>query len=218
MSGVTASRCTICKTRSAASIPARHWQPCPIRCSASAWSAMRLTAMPCRPRSMPRALTRLWLKPSTTAARARLSRGCTVRPDVDAPLTAQWLLSGAVPLILHPASLYLNMALQGPFVVVADSPAVDVVAALRAEGAFPIIEVAWADAAPALASVEPGAMVLAEPCGDSFRAAALAKALAAAAKKNDRAFMPIVARTRDDGVPVLPNALAIAVNAPVERI
>ena len=28
------------------------------------------------------------------------------------------------------------MALQGPFVVVADSPAVDVVAALRAEGAF----------------------------------------------------------------------------------
>ena len=51
-----------------------------------------------------------------------------------------------------------------------------------------------------------------------FRAAALAKALAAAAKKNDRAFTPIVARTRDDGAPVLPDALAIAVNAPVERI
>ena len=41
------------------------------------------------------------------------------------------------------------MALQGPFVVVADSPAVDVVAALRAEGAFPIIETGWADAAAA---------------------------------------------------------------------
>ena len=72
-------------------------------------------------------------------------------------------MSGAVPLILHPAGLYLNMALQGPFVVVADSPAVDVVAALRAEGAFPIIEASWADAAAALASVEPEAIVLAEP-------------------------------------------------------
>src|SRR5580698_6455327 len=98
------------------------------------------------------------------------------------------------------------MALQGPFVVVADSPAVDVVAALRAEGAFPIIEVGWTDAAAALASVEPEAIVLAEPCGESVRAAALAKALATAAKKNDRAFTPIVARTRDDGVPVLPGA------------
>ena len=49
------------------------------------------------------------------------------------------------------------MALQGPFVVVADSPATDVVAALRAEGAFPIIETGWADAAAALATVEPEA-------------------------------------------------------------
>jgi GGDEF domain-containing protein len=117
-----------------------------------------------------------------------------------------------------PASLYLNMALQGPFVVVADNPAVDVVAALRAEGAFPIIEVNWADAATALASVEPEAIVLAEPCGESFRAAALAKALAAAGKKTGRAFMPIVARMRDDGAAVVPDALAIAINAPVERI
>src|ERR1700730_16979602 len=110
------------------------------------------------------------------------------------------------------------MALQGPFVVVANSSAADVVAALRAEGAFPIIEAGWADAAAALSSVEPEAIVLAEPCGDQTRAAALAKALAATAKKNDRAFTPILARTRDDGVPVLPNALVIAALAPVERI
>src|SRR5579864_8393498 len=130
------------------------------------------------------------------------------------------------------------MALQGPFVVVADSPAVDVVAALRAEGAFPIVEASWADAAAALASVEPEAIVLAEPCGEPLRAAALAKALAAAGKKADRAFTPIVVagagddrgegaigflagsgeRTRDDGAAVLPDALAIAAQAPVERI
>ena len=48
------------------------------------------------------------------------------------------------------------MALQGPFVVVADSPAPDVVEALRAAGAFPIIETNWADAAGALASVDAG--------------------------------------------------------------
>ena len=87
------------------------------------------------------------------------------------------------------------MALQGPFVVVADSPAVDVVAALRAEGAFPIIEANWADAAAALASVEPEAIVLAEPANEPSHSAALAKALAAAGKKADRAFTPIVART-----------------------
>ena len=110
------------------------------------------------------------------------------------------------------------MALQGPFVVVADSPAVDVVAALRAEGAFPIIEASWADAAAALASVEPEAIVLAEPHGEPSRVAALAKVLAASAKKADRAFTPIVARTRDDAAAVLPDALAIAVHAPAERI
>jgi hypothetical protein len=45
------------------------------------------------------------------------------------------------------------MALQGPFVVIADTPAPDVVDALRAGGAFPIIEVSFADAPGALAAV-----------------------------------------------------------------
>ena len=42
------------------------------------------------------------------------------------------------------------MALQGPFAVIADSPAPDVVEALRAAGAFPIIEATWTDAPTAL--------------------------------------------------------------------
>ena len=70
------------------------------------------------------------------------------------------------------------MALQGPFVVVADSPAPDVVEALRAAGAFPIIETNWPDAAAAMASVEPEAVVLAEPCSDRERADEYARALA----------------------------------------
>ena len=42
------------------------------------------------------------------------------------------------------------MPLQGPFVVVADSPAADLVEALRTAGAFPVVETNWADAASAL--------------------------------------------------------------------
>jgi hypothetical protein len=109
------------------------------------------------------------------------------------------------------------MALQGPFVVVADSPAVDVVAALRADGAFPIVEIGWADAPETLASVTPEAIVLAEPCTDPAHVNALAKALAAG-QKADRVFTPIVARCRDDAAPALPEALAIAASAPPERI
>jgi GGDEF domain-containing protein len=110
------------------------------------------------------------------------------------------------------------MALQGPFVVVADSPVVDVVAGLRAAGAFPIIEASWADAPAALAAVEPEAVVLAEPCGDHRRGAALARALADQRNTGSGAFTPIIARTRDDGPAAVPDALAIAANAPVERI
>ena len=69
------------------------------------------------------------------------------------------------------------MALQGPFVVVADSPAPDVVEALRAAGAFPIIETNWPDAVAAIDSVEPEAVVLAEPCADGERAGEYARAL-----------------------------------------
>jgi len=106
------------------------------------------------------------------------------------------------------------MALQGPFVVVADSPAPDVVEALRGAGAFPIVETGWADAAAALTSVEPEALVLAEPCADRT----CAKALADRLKARNGAFTPVIARTRDDGAAFLPDALSIAASVPVERI
>ena len=65
------------------------------------------------------------------------------------------------------------MALQGPFAVIADTPAPDVVDALRAAGGFPIIETTWADAPTALAAVEPEAIVLADACPDRARAVEL---------------------------------------------
>ena len=48
-------------------------------------------------------------------------------------------------------------------IVVADSPATDLVDALVAAGAFPIVETTWADAPTAFISVKPTAVVIAEP-------------------------------------------------------
>ena len=110
------------------------------------------------------------------------------------------------------------MALQGPFVVVADSPVPDVVEMLRAAGAFPIIEAGWADAPAALASVEPEAIVLAEPFGIRAQATALGQVLSERRKTGNHPFTPVVARTRDDGATALPDALPVAANAPAERI
>ncbi len=110
------------------------------------------------------------------------------------------------------------MALQGPFAVIADSPAPDVVEALRTAGAYPVVETGWADAPAALASIEPEAVVAAEPCPDQPRADALAKALAAQRVKGSGFYMPVLARSRDDGASLIADALTIAANMPAERI
>src|SRR5271170_6310614 len=110
------------------------------------------------------------------------------------------------------------MALQGPFVVVADSPAADIVEALHAAGAFPIIETNWADAAAAMASVEPEAVVLAEPCSDRERADEFARALSDRIDAGNGAFTPVIARTREDGAALIADALAISANVPPARI
>jgi hypothetical protein len=110
------------------------------------------------------------------------------------------------------------MALQGPFVVVADSPAPDVVEALRAAGASPVLETTWRDAVAAVASVEPEAVVLAEPCGDGERADAYARALADRLSAGDGPFTPIIARLREDCAPPMTDALAMSARAPAVRI
>ena len=110
------------------------------------------------------------------------------------------------------------MALQGPFAVIADTPAPDVADALRAAGAFPIIEATWADAANALASVEPEAVILADACPERSRAAALADLLDEQREKGGGLFMPVLARIRDDGPACVPDAFAIAVNATPARL
>jgi GGDEF domain-containing protein len=110
------------------------------------------------------------------------------------------------------------MALQGPFVVVADNPAPAVVEALQTAGAFPIIETSWTDAAAALASVEPEGLVLAEPCSDPARAEETGRALERAVLAKSGAFTPVIARTREDGAAPLADVLAISAAVPPSRI
>ncbi|HUI12164.1 MAG TPA: GGDEF domain-containing protein [Xanthobacteraceae bacterium] len=110
------------------------------------------------------------------------------------------------------------MALQGPFAVIADTPAPDVVDALRAAGGSPIVETTWADAPNALAAVEPEAIVLADACPDAERAAELTDLLGEQRAKGSGLFMPVIARTRDDGPPSIPDAFVIAGNASPQRL
>jgi GGDEF domain-containing protein len=108
------------------------------------------------------------------------------------------------------------MALQGPFVVVADSQAPHVIEALRAAGAFPIVKASWADAPTAVGSVEPLAVVLAEPCSDHTKAEA--RALAAKLKDGSRPYTPVIAYLRDDGPVPIADALVMSASVPAERI
>ena len=110
------------------------------------------------------------------------------------------------------------MALQGPFLVVAESPVPDVLEALRAAGAFPIIEATWSQAAAALAAVEPEAVVLAEGCNDQSCTSSLARALADRLETGKVPFTPVVARSREDAAVSLPDALSISASAPAGRI
>jgi GGDEF domain-containing protein len=106
------------------------------------------------------------------------------------------------------------MSLQGPMVVVADCSAVDIVDALRAAGAFPVVEASWADAAGAVASIHPEALVLADRWSEPQHAQALAEQIEA----SDGPLIPIIARTREDVSPALPDALPVAFNASADRI
>jgi hypothetical protein len=109
------------------------------------------------------------------------------------------------------------MALQGPFAVIADTSAPDVVDALRAAGAYPIVEASWADAPSALATIEPEAVVLAELTTEQSHIDALQHTLAELRAKNGL-YMPVLARMRDDGACPLPGTLTIAASAPPARL
>ncbi|MCK9919315.1 hypothetical protein MXD81_60310 [Microbacteriaceae bacterium K1510] len=104
------------------------------------------------------------------------------------------------------------MSLQGPLVVVAEVPAPDVVEALGAAGAFPIVEANWADAPTAFVSVKPAAVVIVEPGPAPSEAAARMLCLQIATAQGP--IVPTIALCHDSAEPAVPIALPADISLP----
>ena len=97
------------------------------------------------------------------------------------------------------------MSLQGPLIVVAEHPAADLVEALGAAGAFPIVEAKWADAPTAFVAVKPSAVVIAEagPAPSDSAARMLCMQIATASGP----IVPTIAVAQGEIEPAIPAAL-----------
>jgi hypothetical protein len=108
------------------------------------------------------------------------------------------------------------MSLQGPLIVVAEQPAADLVEALSAAGAFPIVETKWTDAPAAFLTVKPSAVVIAEPGPPTNEASARMLCLQIATLNGP--IVPVIARVRGDEDAAVPIALPADAALPVERL
>lgn len=107
------------------------------------------------------------------------------------------------------------MSLQGPLLVVAENPAADMVAALAAAGAFPIVEANWTDAPTAFVSVKPSAVVIAEP--GQPRSESSARMLCLQIATASGPIVPTLAFTDAAHDPALPIALPADAGLPMSH-
>ncbi|MBI4367617.1 MAG: GGDEF domain-containing protein [Deltaproteobacteria bacterium] len=108
------------------------------------------------------------------------------------------------------------MSLQGPMIVVAENPATELVAALSAAGAFPIVEAKWADAPTAFVAVKPAAVVIAEP--GSPRSESSSRMLCLQIATVNGPIVPIIAMAHGDMDAAIPIALSADASLPVARL
>ncbi len=108
------------------------------------------------------------------------------------------------------------MSLQGPIIVVADTPAPDLTEALRAAGAFPIVEAKWPDAPTAFVAVKPAAVVIAEPGAPKSESSARMLSLQIATAAGP--IVPAVALAHGEIDAAIPVALPADASLPVERL
>lgn len=108
------------------------------------------------------------------------------------------------------------MSLQGPMIVVAENPATELVEALRAAGAFPIVEAKWADAPTAFVSVKPAAVVIAEP--GPARSESSSRMLCLQIATVSGPIVPTIAMAQGDQDAALPIALSADASLPVARM
>ncbi len=108
------------------------------------------------------------------------------------------------------------MSLQGPIIVVAERPASELVAALSAAGAFPIIETSWAEAPASFVAIKPGAVIIAEPGPPPSEASARMLGLQIATTTGPT--VPVIALTSSEGDAAVPIAIAVDQAQPLERL
>jgi len=108
------------------------------------------------------------------------------------------------------------MSLQGPMIVVAENPATDLVEALSAAGAFPIVETKWADAPTAFVSVKPSAVVIAEP--GPPRSESSSRMLCLQIATVNGPIVPTIALAHGNMDAAIPIALPADAGLPVERL
>ena len=108
------------------------------------------------------------------------------------------------------------MSLQGPLLVVAETPTPELVEALSAAGAFPIVESGWADSPTAFASVKPAAVVLAEPGAPPSESAARMLCLQIATANGP--IVPTIGLAEPGREPAQPIALPAGAAPPFDRL
>jgi hypothetical protein len=108
------------------------------------------------------------------------------------------------------------MSLQGPILVVADNPATDLVEALGAAGAFPLVESKWTDAPTAFVAVKPTAVVIAEPGTPKSESSARMLCLQIATAAGP--IVPTVALAQGELNAAIPVALPADASLPVARL
>ena len=108
------------------------------------------------------------------------------------------------------------MALLGPIVVVAERSTADLVDVLGKAGAFPIVETKFADAATAVAEIQPAALMIADPAPEHSEPQL--EALLEKIGTRGGPFMPVLARADGGRMVAIPFALPVAVDEPASRI
>lgn len=108
------------------------------------------------------------------------------------------------------------MSLQSPIIVVADTPAPDIVEALDTAGAFPIVETNWADAPTAFVAVKPAAVVIAE--SGAPRSDAAARTLSLQIVTAPGPMVPTLAVVQGEQGAAIPVALCVDAGLPLEQL
>src|SRR6476661_7596938 len=108
------------------------------------------------------------------------------------------------------------MALLGPVVVVAESPATDFIDVLAKAGAFPIAQTRWADVPAAIGETQPVALAIADR--QTIPSSRQVDAAIECMETRGGPVMPVIALVDSSSTPAIPGALPIAIDDSPERV